>query len=106
MSDQTIEALRGHPIVTGFHDEPTGSIQYVVADPGTKRCAIIDPVLDFDPKSGATAKVTVLYSSGTRPIDPDAPEDAPPCLAHAWDPSSGWAAACDASEVIGYGTRS
>jgi hypothetical protein len=33
MSDQTIEALRGHPIVTGFHDEPTGSIQYVVADP-------------------------------------------------------------------------
>ncbi|GJE79059.1 glyoxylase-like metal-dependent hydrolase (beta-lactamase superfamily II) [Methylorubrum thiocyanatum] len=55
MSDQTIEALRGHPIVTGFHDEPTGSIQYVLADPETKRCAIIDPVLDFDPKSDATA---------------------------------------------------
>ncbi|WP_438346697.1 MBL fold metallo-hydrolase [Methylorubrum populi] len=55
MSDQTIEALRGHPIVTGFDDEPTGSIQYVVTDPETKSCAIIDPVLDFDPKSGATA---------------------------------------------------
>lgn len=55
MSDQTAASLRGHPIVTGFHDEPTGSIQYVVADPETKRCAIIDPVLDFDPKSGATA---------------------------------------------------
>jgi diketogulonate reductase-like aldo/keto reductase len=27
----------------------------VVADPETKRAAIIDPVLDFDPKSGATA---------------------------------------------------
>ena len=27
----------------------------VLADPETKRCAIIDPVLDFDPKSGATA---------------------------------------------------
>ncbi|WP_336487720.1 MBL fold metallo-hydrolase [Methylobacterium nigriterrae] len=55
MSDQTIRSFRGRPIVTGFHDEPTGSIQYVVADPETKRCAIIDPVLDFDPKSGATA---------------------------------------------------
>ncbi|KOX53043.1 MBL fold metallo-hydrolase [Methylobacterium sp.] len=55
MSDQTTAPLRGRPIVTGFHDEPTGSIQYVVADPDTKRCAIIDPVLDFDPKSGATA---------------------------------------------------
>lgn len=55
MSNQTAGALRGHPVVTGFHDEPTGSIQYVVADSETKRCAIIDPVLDFDPKSGATA---------------------------------------------------
>ena len=37
-----------------FHDKPTGSIRYVVADPATaRRCAIIDPVLDFDEKSGA-----------------------------------------------------
>ncbi|RDI59983.1 MBL fold metallo-hydrolase [Microvirga subterranea] len=43
------------PIVKGFYDKRTGSIQYVVADPETKRCAIIDPVLDFDPKSGCTA---------------------------------------------------
>jgi glyoxylase-like metal-dependent hydrolase (beta-lactamase superfamily II) len=42
------------PEVTGFYDEATGSVQYVVADPITRRCAIIDPVLDFDPKSGAT----------------------------------------------------
>jgi glyoxylase-like metal-dependent hydrolase (beta-lactamase superfamily II) len=27
----------------------------LVADPATKHCAIVDPVLDFDPKSGATA---------------------------------------------------
>jgi len=47
--------LRGRPIVAGFFDKRTFSIQYVVADPETKRCAIIDPVLDFDPKSGATA---------------------------------------------------
>lgn len=55
MSDKAIVPLRGHPIVKGFYDEATGSIQYVVADPATRRCAIIDPVLDFDPKSGATA---------------------------------------------------
>jgi len=42
------------PDVTGFHDEATGSVQYVVADPTTRRCAVIDPVLDFDPKSGRT----------------------------------------------------
>ena len=42
------------PDVTGFYDEVTGSIQYVVADPLTRRCAVIDPVLDFDPSSGST----------------------------------------------------
>ena len=42
------------PDVTGFYDKATGSMQYVVADPMTRRCAVIDPVLDFDPKSGAT----------------------------------------------------
>lgn len=43
------------PLVKGFYDKRTGSIQYVVADPETRHCAIIDPVLDFDPKSGCTA---------------------------------------------------
>ncbi|MFM9857327.1 MBL fold metallo-hydrolase [Pseudoxanthobacter sp. M-2] len=43
------------PEVTGFHDPRTGSVQYVVADPATKACAIIDPVHDFDEKSGQTA---------------------------------------------------
>jgi glyoxylase-like metal-dependent hydrolase (beta-lactamase superfamily II) len=43
------------PNITGFYDERTGSIQYVVSDPATLRCAIIDPVLDFDEKSGSTA---------------------------------------------------
>jgi glyoxylase-like metal-dependent hydrolase (beta-lactamase superfamily II) len=41
------------PKVAGFFDERTFSIQYVVSDPATKKCAIIDPVLDFDEKSGA-----------------------------------------------------
>ena len=48
-------AFRGGPIVTSFFEKRTFSVQYVVADPVTKHCAVIDPVLDFDPKSGATA---------------------------------------------------
>ena len=43
------------PVVKGFFDKRTFSIQYVVSDPATKKCAVIDPVLDFDEKSGATA---------------------------------------------------
>lgn len=39
MSDATIQAF--------FH-EPTFTVSYVVADPGTRRCAIVDPVLDYD----------------------------------------------------------
>ncbi|WP_252109629.1 MULTISPECIES: MBL fold metallo-hydrolase [unclassified Halomonas] len=45
----------GQPKVAGFYDPCTGSVQYIVSDPATKACAIIDPVLDFDEKSGATA---------------------------------------------------
>lgn len=43
------------PEVTGFFDPRTSSIQYVVADPATRQCAIVDPVHDFDEKSGQTA---------------------------------------------------
>jgi len=43
-----------NPIVTGFFDETTNTISYVLADPATGRCAIIDPVWDYDPKSGRT----------------------------------------------------
>ena len=42
------------PDVTGFFDPRTWSIQYVVADPVTRKCAIVDPVYDFDEKSGQT----------------------------------------------------
>jgi glyoxylase-like metal-dependent hydrolase (beta-lactamase superfamily II) len=38
------------PILHG----PTGTWSYVVADPETRRAAVIDPVLDFDMKSGRT----------------------------------------------------
>ena len=43
------------PNVAGFYDPRTFSVQYIVSDPETDQCAIIDPVLDYDEKSGATA---------------------------------------------------
>lgn len=47
--------MSAKPDVTGIYDSRTGSIQYVVACPETRKCAIIDPVLDFDEKSASTA---------------------------------------------------
>ena len=45
----------GKPDVAGFFDPRTFSIQYIAYDPATRHCALIDPVLDYDEKSGATA---------------------------------------------------
>jgi glyoxylase-like metal-dependent hydrolase (beta-lactamase superfamily II) len=47
--------MSARPLVKGFYEERSGSIQYVVTDPVTKCCAIIDPVLDYDEKSGSVA---------------------------------------------------
>jgi glyoxylase-like metal-dependent hydrolase (beta-lactamase superfamily II) len=46
--------------VTGLHiksffDPITFTVSYVVADPASKACTVIDPVLDYDPVSGRTA---------------------------------------------------
>ena len=43
-----------HPDVRGFFDKATYTISYVVSEPRGRQCAIVDPVLDFDPKSGRT----------------------------------------------------
>ncbi len=42
------------PDVKAFFDEATFTVSYVVKDPGSKSAAIIDSVLDYDPKSGRT----------------------------------------------------
>ena len=44
-----------NPDVRAFFDEATFTVSYVVSDPGTRRAAIIDPVLDYDPNSGRTS---------------------------------------------------
>ena len=43
------------PKVDAFFDPATFTYSYVVSDPTTKHCAIIDSVLDYDPASGRTS---------------------------------------------------
>jgi glyoxylase-like metal-dependent hydrolase (beta-lactamase superfamily II) len=52
------------PEVHPFRHEPTGTWSYVVADPGTGRSAVIDPVLDFDVKSGRSAATSAGEIAG------------------------------------------
>jgi glyoxylase-like metal-dependent hydrolase (beta-lactamase superfamily II) len=44
--------MPGAPTIQAFFDEPTNTVSYLVADPETKRAAIVDPVLDYDHASG------------------------------------------------------
>lgn len=46
------------PTVTPFLHEPTGTWSYVVADPATRAAVVIDPVLDYDWRSGRTGTAT------------------------------------------------
>jgi len=41
--------------VQAFFDPKTWTVSYVLSDPATRGAAVIDPVLDFDMKSGTTA---------------------------------------------------
>lgn len=43
------------PVIKAFFDRDTFTVSYVVSDPATSKAAIIDSVLDYDPKSGRTA---------------------------------------------------
>jgi glyoxylase-like metal-dependent hydrolase (beta-lactamase superfamily II) len=40
------------PEIRAFFDEPTNTVSYLMADPATKKAAIVDPVLDFDHRTG------------------------------------------------------
>lgn len=44
--------LQHKPVVKAFFHQPSFTFSYVVADPATKQCAIIDSVLDFDIPTG------------------------------------------------------
>ncbi len=59
-----------NPGVKAFFDQETNTVSYVVTDPSSNVCAIIDPVLDFDPASGRTSTVSAdrlldfIYANG------------------------------------------
>ncbi|EIM24843.1 MBL fold metallo-hydrolase [Microvirga lotononidis] len=44
--------MSGRPTIRAFFDEPTNTVSYLVADPATRKAAIIDPVFDYDHNSG------------------------------------------------------
>ncbi len=44
--------------VKPFYDPHTATMTYVVSCPETKKCAIIDSVIDYDPAAGRTSTVT------------------------------------------------
>lgn len=52
------QALQMKPNVEAFFDPATCTLSYVVYDEPGGSCAIIDPVLDYDPKSGRTHTIS------------------------------------------------
>lgn len=46
-----------NPIIEAFFDESSNTFSYVVTDPASKCCAIIDSVLDYDAASASTSTV-------------------------------------------------
>lgn len=59
-----MDARFGHPEVSAFFDEATNTVSYVVKDPESSSCAVVDSVLDFDYASGRTS-----FASADRIID-------------------------------------
>jgi glyoxylase-like metal-dependent hydrolase (beta-lactamase superfamily II) len=62
------------PVITGFFDPVTYTVSYLVADPGTRRAAVIDPVLDFDAKSGrvgteSAERILAAATAGNLSVD-------------------------------------
>ena len=47
-----MSAAAGGPAVRAFFDEATNTVSYLAWDPATMRGAVIDPVLDWDNRSG------------------------------------------------------
>lgn len=59
------------PDIQAFFDEPTNTISYLVSDPSTGQSAVIDPVLDYDPKSGEVdtrSLETILKAAADRKL--------------------------------------
>ncbi|WP_085592411.1 MBL fold metallo-hydrolase [Thalassospira sp. MCCC 1A01428] len=59
------ETTSPSPVVTAFFDQATFTVSYVVCDPSSLACAIVDSVLDYDPAAGrtshASADAMIIY---------------------------------------------
>jgi glyoxylase-like metal-dependent hydrolase (beta-lactamase superfamily II) len=55
LSQPIPERSKCQPQIDAFFERRTCSVQYLVSDPATRCCAVIDPVLDYDEKSGSIA---------------------------------------------------
>ncbi len=62
-STATAAGIQAAPEVTPFFDEPTNTLSYVVKDPDSKACAVVDSVMDLDYPSG-----TVTFGGADRII--------------------------------------
>jgi len=54
MRQDNLHNERQSPDITPFFDEATNTVSYLVKDPASDVCAVIDSVLDFDYASGRT----------------------------------------------------
>jgi glyoxylase-like metal-dependent hydrolase (beta-lactamase superfamily II) len=52
---RALDEAAKRPQATSFFDEPTNTASHVVRDPASRRCGVIDSVLDYDAASGRTA---------------------------------------------------
>jgi len=60
------------PQIEAFFDTATFTVSYLVADPDSGVAAVIDPVLDYDPKSGRTATRSadaILAAAGKQDLE-------------------------------------
>lgn len=66
--------MSDRPIIDAFFDEATFTVTYLVSDPASGRAAIVDPVRDYDHKSGRASTVSadrVLAKATERGIKVD-----------------------------------
>ncbi len=50
--------MTGRPTIDAFFDEATFTVTYLVSDPASRRAVIVDPVLDYDHRSGKASTVS------------------------------------------------
>jgi glyoxylase-like metal-dependent hydrolase (beta-lactamase superfamily II) len=59
---------KGAAKIEAFFDEPTNTVSYLVIDPATATAAVVDPVLDYDHRSGkaSTKSADAILAAAAR----------------------------------------